>query len=118
MVQRGWSDLVVRAEGGVIDWQDLRRGDPAFGLTGLHDLRGGCCRRLVDARKGKKDATFRSRLRLYHRDVALHNFVSASETGRQPPRRAYWSKLEELYLMATTVGAARTIRLWGARPAR
>ena len=82
---------------GVIDWEDLRLGDPAFDLTGLGVLGRSRLGALTRARRGRGDSTFGERLAFYRRVTALHDFVSAAETRNLPMARKYAACLNDTF---------------------
>ncbi len=79
---------------GVIDWEDLRLGDPAFDLTGLAELGRQRLVALTRARKATEDATFDKRLGFYRRVVPLHGLLYAAETRNRPLLRECLTRLE------------------------
>jgi aminoglycoside 2''-phosphotransferase len=82
-------DTMSNRPTGIIDWEDLRLGDPAFDLTSLAGLGRSRLRALTQARRGPGDSTFDERLAFYRQMVPLHDFVSAAEIGNLPMVRKY-----------------------------
>jgi aminoglycoside 2''-phosphotransferase len=74
-------DSVSNRPGGVIDWEDLCLGDPAFDLTGLDDFAPARLREWTRARQGPEDSTFDARLWFYRRVRPIHGVLHAVETG-------------------------------------
>jgi len=66
---------------GVIDWEDLCLGDPAFDLTGLRPVGPTRFDRWVRQRRAPADSTFDERLRFYRRIAPIHGVIHAAETG-------------------------------------
>jgi aminoglycoside 2''-phosphotransferase len=66
---------------GVIDWEDLCLGDPAFDLTGLQQLGRPSFPAWVKVRRASSDSTFEERLAFYGRIAPIHGVIHAAETG-------------------------------------
>jgi aminoglycoside 2''-phosphotransferase len=64
---------------GVIDWEDVRLGDPAFDLTGLSFLGDRLLAPIARARRARGDATFDARLAFYRHVVPLQEMLHAVE---------------------------------------
>jgi aminoglycoside 2''-phosphotransferase len=75
-----WDDTKNRPTG-VIDWEDLCLGDPAFDLTGLTLLGSDRLRAWTRARRSDRDSTFEERLAFYRAIQPLHGVLYAAETG-------------------------------------
>jgi aminoglycoside 2''-phosphotransferase len=87
-------DLRSNRPTGVIDWEDLRLGDPAFDLTGLGTLGRAGLAGWVAARGSRTDRTFDDRLKFYRRVVPLHGVIHAAETGDHRWLRKFLRQLE------------------------
>ncbi|MFZ1024383.1 MAG: aminoglycoside phosphotransferase family protein [Thermoplasmata archaeon] len=73
-------DVQTHRPTGVIDWEDLRLGDPAFDLTGLTCLGSSRMRSWIRERKSDRDPTFEERLAFYRAIWPLHGVLYAAET--------------------------------------
>jgi aminoglycoside 2''-phosphotransferase len=73
-------DVQTHRPTGVIDWEDLCLGDPAFDLTGLTFLGSSRMRSWTRARKSDRDPTFDERLAFYRAIRPLHGVLYAAET--------------------------------------
>jgi len=80
---------------GVIDWEDLRLGDPAFDLTGLAGLGGARPVMWTRARKAGGDSTFDERLAFYRQVMPLHGVLYAADTHNPRLLRGHLSQLKE-----------------------
>jgi aminoglycoside 2''-phosphotransferase len=74
-------DPVTDRPTGVIDWEDLCLGDPAFDLTGLPQLGRSRLTEWARERRATTDSTFDQRLEFYCRIVPIHGIIHAAETG-------------------------------------
>ena len=88
-------DPVSNRPTGVIDWEDLCLGDPAFDLTGLGSLGRSRVAAWVRERKAAKDSTFGERLSFYRRVIPIHGLLYASETRKPRMLRFYRSQLRD-----------------------
>jgi len=86
---------------GVLDWEDVRFGDPAFDLTGLKILGAEYLRSLARSRKAPGDATFAGRLDFYRRVVPVHELLHAVEFGKRTLFRAQLRELRVAYAGAS-----------------
>lgn len=67
---------------GVIDWEDLRLGDPAFDLTGLKFLGDDLLRPIARERREPGDSSFEDRVRFYRWAASLQEMLFAIENRR------------------------------------
>lgn len=74
-------DPALNRPTGVIDWSDLRLGDPAFDLTGLARVGRARHPAWTRARRATEDSTFDERLAFYRRVMPLHDALYAAEIG-------------------------------------
>ncbi len=89
-----WSEELARPTG-VIDWEDVCVGDPAFDLTALAPLVPETFAALCLRRKGSGDRTFERRVDFYRRVVPLHGLLLAVETRGRSARKRYQRALSE-----------------------
>jgi aminoglycoside 2''-phosphotransferase len=78
---------------GVIDWGDVRLGDPAFDLTALASLGSASLASWTRARRSEADSTFKDRLAFYRRVWPLHGVLYAAETQDLALLRASLARL-------------------------
>ena len=74
-------DVAANRPTGVIDWEDLALGDPAFDLTGLVDLDAVSPHRWIAGRRARGDRTFDARLDFYRRLRPIYGVIHTAETG-------------------------------------
>ncbi len=96
-----WSEELARPTG-VIDWEDVCVGDPAFDLTGLASLVPEAFAVLRLRRKRSGDRTFERRLDFYRTVVPLHGLLFAIETHRSSARKRYLRALSKSLAVAPT----------------
>lgn len=82
---------------GVVDWEDLCVGDPAFDLRGMADLAPARLKALTEARVGQRDSTFGTRLRFYRRLVPLHDFIFSAEAHRWEMTRKSAASVQAIF---------------------
>jgi aminoglycoside phosphotransferase (APT) family kinase protein len=80
---------------GVIDWEDVTLGDPAFDLTGLGGIRSTSPSRWIAARRRRGDRTFDERLDFYRRVWPIHGVIHAAEIGDLRWLRRFLPKLRD-----------------------
>ncbi len=101
-----WSEELARPTG-VIDWEDVCVGDPAFDLTALAALVPEAFAALCLRRKGSADRTFERRIDFYRRVVPLHGLLFAIETQGRSARKRYQRALSESFEQTPTERAER-----------
>jgi aminoglycoside 2''-phosphotransferase len=80
---------------GVIDWEDTRRGDPAFDLRALGALGPKLLQELIESRRSRYDRLFERRLAFYRRLLPLHGLLFGIEAGRVSIERSHVRELRE-----------------------
>jgi len=88
-------DTTTHRPTGVIDWEDLALGDPAFDLTALVDLGPVSPARWTAARRAVRDRTFDTRLDFYRRVRPIYAVIHAAETGDRTWLRRFLPMLRD-----------------------
>ncbi len=87
-------DPVTSRPTGVLDWEDLCLGDPAFDLTGLRTVGRSGFARWARKRRAGADISFDARLGFYARIAPIHGVIHAAETRDSRWLRAFLPRLE------------------------
>ncbi|MCI4320188.1 MAG: aminoglycoside phosphotransferase family protein [Thermoplasmata archaeon] len=91
-----WDPRTARPTG-VIDWEDLCLGDPAFDLTGLGGMGESGMAQWIRARRARNDGTFLDRLAFYRRVWPIYGVIHAAESGDLRWLRGYLPKLRRSF---------------------